>query len=67
MFIQTEATQSPPRLKFIPRRTVLGSGTMEFTPSLESSARSPLAANCFDVPGVTSVFSGPPTSSPVKQ
>src|SRR6266566_3853202 len=54
MFIQTEATPNPATLKFIPGRTVLGSGTMEFT-SREAAARSPLAEKLF---GVTSVFYG---------
>ena len=57
MFIQTEATPNPATLKFIPGRTVLGSGTMEFT-SREAAARSPLAERLFDVAGVTSVFYG---------
>ena len=39
MFIQTEATPNPATLKFIPGRTVLDSGTMEFT-NLEAAARS---------------------------
>ena len=30
MFIQTEATPNPATLKFIPGRTVLDGGTMEF-------------------------------------
>ena len=30
MFIQTEATPNPATLKFIPGRTVLDSGTLEF-------------------------------------
>ena len=57
MFIQTEATPNPATLKFIPGRTVLGSGTMEFA-SPEAAARSPLAEKLFGVPGVTSVFYG---------
>jgi Fe-S cluster biogenesis protein NfuA len=57
MFIQTEATPNPATLKFIPGRTVLDSGTMEFT-SREAAARSPLAEKLFGVPGVTSVFYG---------
>src|SRR5947209_20249334 len=57
MFFQTEATPNPATLKFIPGRTVLGSGTMEFT-SREAAARSPLAEKLFGVPGVTSVFYG---------
>ena len=57
MFIQTEATPNPATLKFIPGRTVLESGTMEFS-SPESAGRSPLAERLFAVPGVTGVFYG---------
>jgi Fe-S cluster biogenesis protein NfuA len=57
MFIQTEATPNPATLKFLPGRTVLGSGTMEFT-DRETAARSPLAERLFNVPGVTGVFYG---------
>ena len=57
MFIQTEATPNPATLKFIPGRTVLDSGTLEF-PNREAAARSPLAERLFDVPGVTGVFYG---------
>src|SRR5260221_4315875 len=57
MFIQTEATPNPATLKFIPGRTVLDAGTLEFT-SREAAARSPLAEKLFAVPGVTSVFYG---------
>ncbi|HEX5231780.1 MAG TPA: NifU family protein [Bradyrhizobium sp.] len=57
MFIQTEATPNPATLKFIPGRTVLDSGTMEFT-SREAAVRSPLAAKLLNVPGVTGVFYG---------
>ena len=57
MFIQTEATPNPATLKFIPGRTVLDSGTMEFT-SPEAAARSPLAERLFGVSGVSSVFYG---------
>src|ERR1700759_4650318 len=57
MFIQTEATPNPATLKFIPGRTVLDSGTMEFS-NREAAARSPLAEKLFGVPGVTSVFYG---------
>lgn len=57
MFIQTEATPNPATLKFIPGRTVLDSGTMEFS-SAESAARSPLAERLFAVSGVTGVFYG---------
>ena len=57
MFIQTEATPNPATLKFIPGRTVLDSGTMEF-PNREAAARSPLAEKLFGVAGVTGVFYG---------
>jgi len=57
MFIQTEATPNPATLKFIPGRTVLDSGTLEF-PNREAAARSPLAERLFDVSGVTGVFYG---------
>ena len=57
MFIQTEATPNPATLKFIPGRTVLDGGTLEFA-SRESAVRSPLAERLFDVTGVTGVFYG---------
>ena len=57
MFIQTEATPNPATLKFIPGRTVLDSGTMEFV-DRAAAARSPLAEKLFGVPGVTGVFYG---------
>ena len=57
MFIQTEATPNPSTLKFIPGRTVLDGGTMEFS-TPDSATRSPLAERLFSVPGVTSVFFG---------
>jgi Fe-S cluster biogenesis protein NfuA len=57
MFIQTEATPNPATLKFIPGRTVLDSGTMEFS-NAEAAVRSPLAERLFAVSGVTGVFYG---------
>src|SRR5260221_3814976 len=57
MFIQPKATPNPATLKFIPGRTVLGSGTMKFV-NREAAARSPLAERLLGVPGVTSVFYG---------
>ncbi|MEI9922891.1 MAG: NifU family protein [Bradyrhizobium sp.] len=57
MFIQTEATPNPATLKFIPGRTVLEGGTMEFA-NREAATRSPLAEKLFGVSGVTSVFYG---------
>jgi len=57
MFIQTEATPNPATLKFIPGRTVLPTGTMEFS-SRDAALRSPLAERLFNVDGVTGVFYG---------
>ena len=57
MFIQTEATPNPATLKFIPGRTVLDTGTMEFS-NHEAASRSPLAERLFAVPGVIGVFYG---------
>jgi Fe-S cluster biogenesis protein NfuA len=57
MFIQTEVTPNPATLKFLPGRTVLGKGTMEFTGPSEAG-RSQLAVKLFAVHGVTGVFYG---------
>jgi len=57
MFIQTEATPNPATLKFIPGRTVLDTGTMEFS-NRDAATRSPLAERLFGVPGVAGVFLG---------
>jgi Fe-S cluster biogenesis protein NfuA len=57
MFIQTEATPNPATLKFIPGRTVLDTGTMEFA-NREAASRSPLAERLFGVQGVSGVFYG---------
>jgi Fe-S cluster biogenesis protein NfuA len=57
MFIQTEATPNPATLKFIPGRTVLDTGTMEFA-DREAATRSPLAERLFGVQGVTRVLYG---------
>jgi hypothetical protein len=57
MFIQTEATPNPATLKFIPGRTVLDSGTMEFTDREQPRARR-WPKRLFGVPGVTGVFYG---------
>lgn len=57
MFIQTEATPNPATLKFLPGRTVLSEGTLDFRDS-ESAAASPLARRLFDIDGVGGVFFG---------
>jgi Fe-S cluster biogenesis protein NfuA len=58
MFIQTEATPNPEVLKFLPGKAVLGEGTRDFR-SPEEAAASPLAADLFELDGVTRVFFGP--------
>jgi Fe-S cluster biogenesis protein NfuA len=57
MFIQTEPTPNPATLKFMPGRTVLGDGTVDFRAKSEARA-SPLAQRLFDVEGVAGVFLG---------
>ncbi len=57
MFIQTEATPNPATLKFLPGRTVLGSGTLDMRNPTEA-ARSPLAERLFRIDGVGGVFFG---------
>ncbi|MCA8931292.1 MAG: NifU family protein [Rhodospirillaceae bacterium] len=57
MFIQTEETPNPASLKFLPGKTVLGSGTMNFADA-EAAEVSPLAVRLFHIPGVTNVFFG---------
>ncbi len=57
MFIQTEATPNPATIKFIPGKTVLGDGTVDFR-SREEAALSPLAQRLFAVDGVSGVFLG---------
>lgn len=57
MFIQTEATPNPATLKFLPGRTVLETGALEYS-SADAAQKSPLASALFSVPGVSNVFFG---------
>lgn len=57
MFIQTETTPNPSTLKFLPGRDVMGQGTADF-PNASDASRSPLAADLFEIEGVTRVFLG---------
>src|SRR5262245_52752522 len=57
MFIQTEPTPNPATLKFIPGRTVLGDGSVDYRDRIEAGG-SPLAPRLIDVEGVTGVFLG---------
>jgi metal-sulfur cluster biosynthetic enzyme len=54
MFIQTEAMPEPSKLRFLPGREVLPSGTLEIGNSAEAAA-SPLAERLFAIPGVSAV------------
>ncbi len=57
MFIQTEATPNPEVLKFLPGRPVMGEESRDFR-SVEDAAVSPLAADLFDIEGVSRVYFG---------
>lgn len=57
MFIQTEATPNPATVKFIPGRSVLGDGTVDFRDPAEAEG-SPLALRLFGIDGVSGVFLG---------
>uniref|UniRef100_A0A4W3HDN7 NFU1 iron-sulfur cluster scaffold homolog, mitochondrial n=2 Tax=Callorhinchus milii TaxID=7868 RepID=A0A4W3HDN7_CALMI len=58
IFIQTQDTPNPNSLKFIPGRTVLESGTMDFS-APSTAFCSPLARQLFRIDGVKAVFFGP--------
>jgi Fe-S cluster biogenesis protein NfuA len=58
MFIQTEMTANPARIRFLPGQTLLSAGTAGFLDK-ESSARSPLAQRLFEVEGIASVYLDP--------
>ncbi len=57
MFIQIESTPNPSTLKFLPGKTVLEEGTLDFR-SATGAEKSPLAQRLFAIPGVTGVFFG---------
>lgn len=57
MFIQTEPTPNPDTLKFLPGRTVMDSGVVDYAAPGDAGP-SPLARRLFDVDGVTGVFLG---------
>jgi Fe-S cluster biogenesis protein NfuA len=58
MFIQTEQTPNPATLKFLPGRTVMASGTADFTEAEAAARTSPLAERLFSLPQVRGVFLG---------
>jgi hypothetical protein len=57
MFIQTEVTADPDRLKFLPGRAVLAEGSAEFRDKREA-AKSALAERLFEIPGVAGIAFG---------
>jgi metal-sulfur cluster biosynthetic enzyme len=57
MFIQTEATADPSRLKFLPGREVLAEGALDLHDKAEAAV-SPLAERLFSIPGVSGVSFG---------
>ncbi|HBG35358.1 MAG: iron transporter [Alphaproteobacteria bacterium GWC2_42_16] len=57
MFIQTEETPNPATMKFLPGRTLMSEGTIEFK-SLEEASKSPLALKLFEIHGVKGIFFG---------
>lgn len=57
MFIQTQPTPNPASMMFVPGRSVLESGSMEFVNAREGM-KSPLARRLFQIDGVTTVFFG---------
>lgn len=54
MFIQTEAMPEPSKLRFLPGREVLPSGTLDLGNGAEAAA-SPLAERLFAIPGISAV------------
>ncbi|KAM9391936.1 NFU1 iron-sulfur cluster scaffold homolog, mitochondrial [Pholidichthys leucotaenia] len=58
MFVQTQDTPNPNSLKFLPGRTVMEEGTMNFAGPRDAYC-SPLARQLFRIDGVKSVFLGP--------
>ncbi len=57
MFIQTEATPDPARLRFLPGREVLAKGTLDLRDKAQA-ASSPLAERLFAIPEVAGVSLG---------
>ena len=58
MFIQTEQTPNPATLKFIPGRTIIKGGTVNFQKAEDAVDVSPFAQSLFAVESVTGVFLG---------
>ena len=58
MFIQTLPHENEDKMKFMPGRQVLASGSVSFGDEEEARARSPLAGRLFGIPGVKGVELG---------
>lgn len=60
MFIQTEETPNPRRLKFLPDQSVMENGMANFpTREEEEKAASPLASRFYEITSVISAFFSP--------
>lgn len=57
LFIQTQTTPNPSSLMFLPGKTVLETGSADFTSAREAMV-SPLATKLFQIDGVSGVFFG---------
>jgi Fe-S cluster biogenesis protein NfuA len=57
MFIQTEATNDPQAMRFLPGRDVTGAGAVSFADAADAT-RSPLAQRLFAVDGIAGVVLG---------
>ena len=55
MFIQTEPTSDPARLRFLPGRVVLAEGVLNLLDKTQAAA-SPLAERLFAIPEISAVF-----------
>ena len=60
MFIRTEATDDPSRLRFLPGRPVVKGGVVEFG-DRQAASVSPLATRLFEVEGISALAFGPDT------
>lgn len=57
MFIQTQPTPNPTSLMFLPGKTIMDSGSQNFS-SAREAMKSPLAKRLFQIDGVSKVFFG---------
>ncbi len=58
MFIETELTPNPATLKFLPNRTIIRGGTVNFSKSEDATGISPFAEEMFAIENITGVFLG---------